>query len=334
MKILPLILATLVGCGGAGGPSAHAPPVVAASLPARVLTLDQASVELWQPDLRPGWRDPSSAETLAISHLIPALLQAARDGVVPDAVVAEAASVSLVVSRWIIDGSEQLVLSEPPEARRGAGAYLFAVGRVSPAKAPWILLEAPHAYHDQGTGRLAAALYLNPPPGPAPLALFTNSLHRYTLPDGSRKKSSKSASDAARNPAHLLAVATKAAALSRPGATVVQLHGFVAADEENDPPSDTLVVVSAGLEDGPTALSSDAAARLEALFGADAVRLFPTEVTVLGATTNAELLLLRDVPGARFLHIELSPSLRAGLPGQPDRLSAFGAAIFAAAYNP
>ena len=77
-------------------------------------------------------------------------------------------------------------------------------------------------------------------------------------------------------------------------------------------------MVSAGLEDGPTALSSDAATRLEALFGADAVRLFPTEVTVLGATTNAEMLLLRDVPGARFLHIELSPSLRAGLPGQPD----------------
>ena len=129
------------------------------------------------------------------------------------------------------------------------------------------------------------------------------------------------------------AVATLAAA-ARPLATVVQIHGFAGGDEDNDPPDGTVAVVSAGREDAPTPLSSDAAARLEALWGAEAVRLFPTEVTVLGATTNAEMSLLAGVPGARFLHIELAPPLRTSLPSDISRLNDFASALFAAASTP
>jgi hypothetical protein len=283
---------------------------------------------------RPGWRDPAPAEVAAITTLVPSLAAAARTGTVPPGVTSRAEAIGMVVERWTVAGHDHLVLLERPDARRGAGAYLFAVGRAVADALPWVLLEAHHAYYDVGTGLIAAAAYFAPPPGPAPLAFFTNSLHRYTLPDGSRSRQASNPADACHNPGHLLALATQAAALALPEATVVQLHGFGTAEGDDDsPPPGTRAVVSGGRPDGPTPLSIEAATRLRAALGPGVV-LYPTEVTSLGATTNVEMKALLDVPGARFLHIELAASVREALRADPSKADVFAAALFAAASAP
>jgi hypothetical protein len=304
------------------------------TLPARTLTLEEASADLWRPDLRPPWRAPTAAEATAIEDLVPELLRAASTRTIDPGAAAEAASVQLRIERWTVAGGEHLVLSEQPDARRGAGAYVFSLATPATAS-PWLLWEAPHAYHDLKTGTIAASLYFAPPPGSRPSAFFTNSIHRYTQTDGTRKKQKDNPADACHNPAHLLNVATQAAARAVAGATVVQLHGFAgdADDEGNRLPSGALAVVSAGDKAAPTPLSTTASARLRSILGTG-VLLYPTEASALGATTNVEMRGLREVPGARFLHLETAAALRDLLVQDPSRRDAFGAAVFALATTP
>ena len=298
------------------------------------LSPDEVAERTWRPALRPTWRDPTREETAGIQTLVPALLAAATTGRVPAAVTARAVAIGMVVERWNVAGHEHLALVEAPESRHGAGAYLFAVGRTAVAGGPWVLLEAPHAYFDVGTGRIAAALYFTPPPGPAPLAFFTNTLHRYTQADGTRQKRDWNPADACHNREHLLAVATTAAANAVPNVTVVQLHGFSSnGNDAGDPPAGTASVVSAGRADGPTPLSRATAASLRAPLG-EGVRLFPVDAQVLGATTNVEMKALSAIPATRFVHIELAPSVRDTLLAAPDRLAAFANALLTTASTP
>ena len=63
---------------------------------------------------------------------------------------------------WELGGQTFWALVEPPERRRGAGAYLFRVGATDGDAHPAILLEAPHADHDVGTGDISVALFIDP----------------------------------------------------------------------------------------------------------------------------------------------------------------------------
>lgn len=302
------------------------------TLPSRQYTLAEAKEHLWRPELRPPYRNPTPAEVDAVEVLIPELLRAAGAGVIDPGAVARASSVGLRVERWEIAGtSPQLVLSEEPDQRRGAGAYLFSTAH--PAAGPhWWLLEAPHAYHDKNTGAIGLQLYLSPPPGATPSAFFTNSVHRYTQTDGRRTKRDYNPADACHARGHLLNVATQAAARAASGAVVVQIHGFDGDEEDLDggvrPPPDTLAVVSGGEADAPTPFAAAAAGALRSVFG-EGIRLFPTEASALGATTNVEMQGLRDAPRATFLHVEASDRLRDLLVQDAGRRDAFGAALFA-----
>ena len=230
-------------------------------------------------------------------------------------------------------GSEHLALTEQPDQRRGAGAYLFSVAHPV-AGNPWLLWEAPHPYYDLRTGEIAAALYFNPPPGPTPAAFFTSSLHRYTQADGKREKRSKNPADPCHSETHLFNVATIAAAQAFSQATVVQLHGFASSDDEgNRPPEGAIVVVSDGDRDAPSPLASAAAARLGSILG-PGVLLYPLQSAALGATTNVEGRALAGIPGSRFLHVEMAGQLRDLLVQDPSRRDAVGAALFALANDP
>jgi hypothetical protein len=303
------------------------------TLPARTLSVQQAGDDLWRPELRPGYREPTELETAGVQHLVPTLLRAAQIGSIDADAVTIAAGIGMRIERWDVAGSEHLALTEQPDQRRGAGAYLFSVAHPV-AGNPWLLWEAPHPYYDLRTGEIAAALYFNPPPGPTPAAFFTSSLHRYTQADGKREKRSKNPADPCHSETHLFNVATIAAAQAFSQATVVQLHGFASSDDEgNRPPEGAIVVVSDGDRDAPSPLASAAAARLGSILG-PGVLLYPLQSAALGATTNVEGRALAGIPGSRFLHVEMAGQLRDLLVQDPSRRDAVGAALFALANDP
>lgn len=229
----------------------------------------------------------------------------------------------MILERWTVDGRSAVVLRERDEARRGAGAYLVQA-RPTP-RGGWTLLEAPHAYHDRRTGEIGLSIFFSPSNDTAPRAFFTNTLHRYTQPDGSRLKDDDNPADAAHNPGHLFAVATRAALPIDGPVAVVQLHGF-GTGAEDSPPAGTLAVVSGGDKAAPTAFSTAADTALASLWG-EGVRRYPDEVSVLGGTTNTELASVREVPGSTFLHIEMSPELRERLAASPADARLLGQAV-------
>lgn len=304
------------------------------TLPERSLTVQQANADLWRPELRPAWRNPTADETRAITRLVPELLHAAQTGQISSDAAAYATTVGMRLERWEVAGNEHLALTELPDQRRGAGAYLFSVAHPV-SSSPWLLWEAPHPYFDLRTGDIAASLYFNPPTADhSPAAFFTSSLHRYTQTDGAREKKPNNPADPCHNPDHLFNVATQAAAATFAQATVVQLHGFSTSDDEgNRPPEDAMLVVSAGLKEGPTVLSAAVANRIATLFPTG-VHLFPVDVQSLGATTNVEMLGLQNIPGSRFLHIEMSGALRDLLFQDPSQRDALGAALYTLATTP
>ena len=296
-----------------------------AALAVQSHTVEEASELLWQPELRPAWRDPTQEEKDAFNILIPALTYYAPSGELPAELTGIAEQIGMHLERWEVAGQQHFVLYEDVASRRGTGAYLFAIGR--PLERSWILLQSPHAYFDMGTGWIGASLYFTPPSdSPAPVAFFTNSLHRYTTPTGAREKGEYNYADACHNPEHLFQTATLAAAKARRNTTVIQLHGF-GGEGEGDPPPGTRMVISAGGQSGVTELSRKTAETLQASIGSE-VLLYPDQVNVLGATTNVQANELKGVRGASFLHVELSAAQRTELKEQPDRLALLGRGLF------
>jgi len=294
----------------------------------RTLTIDDAVRRLWRPGAR---FEPTTAdEREAVARLVPAMARSAA-GAPPDLPRWSelAHDVGFTVEEWRVAGERYWALVERPGHRRGAGAYLFRVAPRADRSRP-ILLEAPHAFHDVGTGPLAASLFFDPAPGPRPAALFTNTVHRYQAADGTRVKRSDSPADVCHNPDHVFTTATVAFAEAVGGAVVVQLHGF-ARDEEGDL-AGASIVVSAGSDEGSSPRSAAVAAALARL--ATGVRRFPEETQRLGATTNVQGRALRRVAGAELVHVETDPDVRAGLRGDTARRHAFGQALFVAATEP
>lgn len=313
-----------LACSGCVPPSVL-PLKQPATLAVQSHTLEEAAELLWQPDLRPAWRDPTQEEKDAFEMLIPALTYYAPSGELPEELSGIAEQIGMHLERWEVAGQEHFVLYEDVASRRGAGAYLFAIGR--PLERNWVLLEAPHAYFDLGTGWIGASLYFSPPTGSAaPVAFFTSSLHRYTTSTGAREKGEYNYADACHNPEHLFQAATLAAAKTRRNATVIQLHGF-GGESDGAPPPGTKMVISAGGRGGVTDLARTTAATLQASIGKE-VLLYPDQVTVLGATTNVQANELKAVPSARFLHVELSSAQRTELKENSETLSLLALGLF------
>ena len=227
----------------------------------------------------------------------------------------EAVRAGMRLETWELGGQTYWALLEADDARRGAGAYVFRVGAVPEDDYPAILLEAPHAEHDVGSGEIAASLFFLPAEGKRPRALFVNTIHRYQVEPGRRQKRADNPADVAHNPDHLFSAMTDAAAAALGDVVVLQIHGFAdAVDDSEDArvPAGTQAVVSAGDRAGSTPTSSAFATELNRAIGGG-VRRFPEDVQALGATTNAQGRLLAARKGARFVHVELSADLRKSL---------------------
>jgi len=287
------------------------PPPAPALAGERQLTLDGYEARVYGPGPQATFAETSAVEHEGIAKLIPRLLEGARAARPPDprAWQADAAAAGFQIEVWKLDGQIYWALLEPEGSSRGAGAYVFRIG--PPDAGPTILLEAPHNFYDLGTGRLAAELFFDPPPGARPRALFTNTIHRYQLAPGNKKKRKHNPADVAHNPQHAFSIATEAFAIAAGGARVIQIHGFGSRTDDDDEGDvdNVLVVVSAGDEAGSSPLTAAIAGALTGELGPE-VKRFPEDVRFLGATTNAQGRLLRKIDGAEFVHVEMSSELR------------------------
>jgi hypothetical protein len=271
----------------------------------------------------------TSSEHEAIAKLVPALLEAAWSATPgsPARWQDTAAAAGFRIDTWTIGGERYWALVEAEGRARGAGAYIF---RVAPKDAmPVVLLQAPHELYDLGTGRLAAELMFTPRIGVRPRALFTNTMHRYQLAPGDKKKRKHNPADVAHNPDHAFTVATDAFAIAAGDVRVIQLHGFGARDDDDDDGDASAItaVVSAGDKRGSSPLSNAIAVALARPFGGG-VKRYPEDTQVLGATTNVQKRVLDGVRGAAFVHIEMSADLRKQLAASADVRAQLAAAVF------
>ncbi|MCY1008978.1 hypothetical protein OV079_26155 [Nannocystis pusilla] len=258
---------------------------------------------LWTEPPPPFYVPPTPERTAAFEALMRDLL--ATPTPEPEALGEVAWAAGFEVHAWYVSGQRLLAAVEPRTGQTGGGAYLVRVadGPAATEERP-VILQAPHAFHDLGTERIALALALR---GDAwPRALFVNTVHRYLDTDGQRRERDAAPADPCHNPEHLFSIATAAALDVMPRAEVVQIHGF----SEDDDPLGPAAVVSAGDRVAATGRTREVAHRLRGALGIE-VALFPDDRTRLGATANAQGRLIRARGGAaRFVHLELSHELR------------------------
>ena len=89
-------------------------------------------------------------------------------------------------------------------------------------------------------------------------------------------------------------------------------------------------IVSAGDRTGSSPASAAVAAQLETLLG-DGVRRYPEQTRHMGGTRNVLARRLRATPGASFVHIETSATLRRQLHEDATLRARFGALLLSAA---
>jgi hypothetical protein len=337
--VFALFLA-LTACGDRRCAGSSSPPPTRPTEPAptsvveRKVSFDAMEKVIWGPGKDATFAQTTIAERELLTRLVPLLREGARAATPPNPSEwqGDATAAGFQIEDWQIGGQRYWALVEIPGRHRGAGAYFFRVAPAAEGEQD-ILLQAPHAYFDLGTGMLGARLFFSPPEGPRPRAFFTNTIHRYQSAPGVREKRLDSPSDVAHNPEHGYTAATVAYAQAAGRVRVLQLHGFAKVSDEDDSDEDgdsapsIEAVISAGDRAGSSPLSASLASGLGKTFGSE-IRRYPEDVKKLGATTNVQGRMLRKIAGAQFVHIEMSPKLRSRLAKDIDDLRRFGAILF------
>ncbi len=317
-----LLLAALLAAPLARAQAPEAPPMPETAPPearpsaALDLTVGDARDRLFAAGREARYRRTTLIERAAVDALIPVLIDRAQRGVERTRDLRLTARLGgLSVETWDVHGARYLALLERSDDPRGAGGYVFRVGEAAP-----VILQAPHAYFDLGTGRIAAGMFFGSRKGPRARALFVNTLHRYER--GEPERSSRA--DVCHRPDHLFSLATDRALRALPGALVIQLHGF---DGERAPDGVDMIL-SAGVRETPSPALAAIAGRVRAQFG-DGVRLYPTEVDVLGGTTNVQGR-LATAHRAGFVHVEMIKRLRDRLRKEPKLRHTLARALYGA----
>lgn len=296
------------------------------------IDVEEAARRLWPKPGPSAYAAASEVEASALADLVGRMLAAE-----PAGLAASARAAGYTIEGWAIGGERFLAAIEAPGGRRGGGAFVVRVGGTSP-----VILQAPHAFFDVGTERIALDLLVEQREWPR--ALFVNTIHRHVGTDGVKRRRDDSPADPCHRPEHLLAVATTAAIEAIPGAEVVQLHGF------GDDPADTeeedgarpggpvfAAIVSGGVRPA-TERARTAAARLRGELAVP-VALFPDDTDRLGALTNVQGRAIRaynDRAGAAatFVHVEMSATLRRRLRTDAALRGRLAAALRPAASGP
>jgi len=181
------------------------------------------------------------------------------------------------------------LLHETAVVLQGQGALAL-----NPAGRPDVFIQAPHQYHDLGTGELAARLFEQ---GQLPLG-FWNTAHRYSTPD----------SDLVHTADSYLHAYSRAFVQARPTGVIVQLHGFAAHKRRTAAARAADIIISNG-----TYTPSLLVQRLGHCLNSEGrwrTRIFPQDVRELGATTNRVAQMLRQQGYERFIHVEMAAEVR------------------------
>lgn len=191
----------------------------------------------------------------------------------------------------------------------GLGHYLFR-----PGAGDGVMIQAPHQFYDRHTGQLAIDLFLES--GASVLAL--NSAHRrLAVTDRTGN------ADIAHLDGTVFEPLTRAFALNQSDGVVLQLHGFSAEKRKSTAGREADIIVSSGQR----WLQPVAERFASCLARVDRwqVRRYPVDVGELGGTTNTQGALLRRLGNNRFVHLELSRSLRDWLVSDDAELKTFSA---------
>lgn len=254
------------------------------------------------------YQDASPWRRAAMRMLVAELVASAPGGAVPADATARARTLGLDLR---LHGIHAVLFTGP-----GQADGLYAV-RVGPGGAD-LVLQAPHAFSDLGTGALAAALFEEG----LGRAVFFNTAHRH----GAEREAATGAADVAHRPASLFHAATLGALDALEAPLVVQLHGF------GDAHGDWAAVISGGSAVQGAAFLDAARARLEPVLAPWGPVSDGTRVPALAARDNAQG---RCVAGqGRFLHLELSREARRGLAEDPGRRAALAEALAGLAGGP
>lgn len=329
--LLSLLIVTACNCHEDRG-APVTPRPAPRDLAPKTLTIEDYEAAVYAAGPSATFRPTTPSEHEAIAKLVPALLEASWSATPPASTAKwrdAAAAAGFRIDTWSVYGERYWGLVEDTGRERGAGAYIF---RVAPRieGEPTILLQAPHNFYDLGTGRLAADMFFARRKGTRPRALFTNTIHRYQLTPGDKKKRKDNPADVAHNPEHAFTVATDAFAIAAGHTRVIQLHGFGERVEEYDgdgDPGAIAMVVSAGDRARSSPLSATIADAATKAFGSD-VKRFPEETKVLGATTNAQKRALEKSRRGDFLHIEMSRELRKRLAASEELRAQLASVLF------
>jgi hypothetical protein len=187
-----------------------------------------------------------------------------------------------------------LVLREGAKEPRGWGLYAFRIG-----KCPAVALEAPHAWDDVDTGKIAERLFLE-----AKIAAVAWSTASRRTPI--RGKSG--VADLARIDQSILHAFTQAFVGVFEKGVVVQIHGFDRGLRRSRRGAESGVVLSTGnrlLQDWVVELGDCLSGGLDRV-----VSIYPRDLKELGGRGNTHGRLIRAAGRGRFLHVELCLELR------------------------
>lgn len=271
------------------------------------ISAQEARRRLMGPGRTARFRATTWLERVVAGALVPVIVERVRrgeGGVADLGVVAGVAE--LGVERWWVEGAEFVVLRELAGRERGTGAYVFRVGGASGGE---VILQAPHAWFDVNTGRVAVAMMFDAV-GPSPRGLFINTVQRYER--GSPVVAGRA--DVCHRVEHLFSAVTDAAVgalgvgaqgVGAVGVGVIQLHGFDVAGV----PAGTRVILSEGLAQAPSERLVGVGARVGAVLGAG-VRVYHRDVRRLGGTTNVQARVVARHAGGWFVHVEMAAEVR------------------------
>lgn len=189
------------------------------------------------------------------------------------------------------------VIREKSDARQGRGFYVFY-----PESNGSTVLEAPHSFKDENTREIQLSLLAE---GRFRAAAWN------TVPRHYEQNGMKVDADMAHLQGTYFLAFSRAFASHLPAGKLVQLHGFARGKRRSGDGSDADMVVSSGSQ-----VQTDTMLKLgRCLQGAELgkIRLYPTEIRELGATTNSIGNALRAQGHAGFVHIEMSAQTRLSL---------------------
>lgn len=248
------------------------------------------------PDVPVAYKALTMKERGALERALPELWELIASGGAASArLEEELGALDLTLEELDHSGQRWLLLREGGEAWRGAGGFLFRLGEVEHE----VVLQAPHSFHDRGTGELAYEAFK----ATSVRGFFFNSLHRHhSYPKRQASTHPADLAHTTRSAFHSLSVSW----LERfEAGRIVQLHGFDASGRRGD----WDVILSVGVRSEVGVGLDRLRDRLIPLLGATA--RYPEDVRQLGATSNTLAKWCAARAPGRFVHVELSPAARA-----------------------